>query len=323
VRVSVLIPSYNHERFLGECLQAALGQSYADFEIVLVDDCSADGSVALAQGFAADPRLKVLVNEANLGTYGTLARGLENSTGELVAVLNSDDLWLPGKLEKQVAALMRHPNATACYTLGWTCDEQGRPDEGADPHDGWSTEPVQDLLPSLVAENRVLASSVLFRRERLRFETNARFSGDWIALLEAASRGPMCLVPEHLTLWRQHGSNTYRISPGQVAEEIALRLMIARQKGSALGPGLAQNALHLSALAVLTGRKRLAVASAMEAVRLGAGLAALKRLVAALGPLKLSRKRMWGHAQRTDEVASERTPLPEGIALHMGLSSRR
>ena len=128
-RVSIIVPSFNHARFLPACLDSVLSQSFADWELHLVDDGSSDDSVLIAQGYAeSDPRIKVLVNEQNLGTYGTQARALEFCTGEFVAVLNSDDFWHPDKLRQQVAALASDSMLPFCYVLGWKADLEGNID---------------------------------------------------------------------------------------------------------------------------------------------------------------------------------------------------
>ena len=109
-RVSIIIPSYNHGRFLRQCLQRVLDQTFTGWELILIDDGSKDDSVAIARSYA-DPRIQVHQNEANLGTYGTEQKALGMSRGEFVAVLNSDDLWHVEKLARQVELLEKHPEA--------------------------------------------------------------------------------------------------------------------------------------------------------------------------------------------------------------------
>src|SRR5579884_4335685 len=102
--VSILIPSYNHGPFLRECLRSVQEQTLGDWELIVVDDGSSDDSVDIAREVAAtDPRIRVFVNDVNLGTYGTEQRALDRSTGRYVAVMNSDDRWAPEKLARQVA----------------------------------------------------------------------------------------------------------------------------------------------------------------------------------------------------------------------------
>jgi glycosyltransferase involved in cell wall biosynthesis len=301
-RVSVLVPSFNHGRFLRACLEAVGAQTFRDWEIVLVDDGSADDSMEIAREFESE-RIRVFENESNVGTYGTQRRALAQARGDLIAILNSDDLWRPDKLERQVELLDRHPEASLCYTLGWTVDEEDRETRDEDVHADWPTDELQEILPLLLYENRVLASSVLFRREGLRFETSCRYSGDWVALLERSLAAPAACAAERLTLWRQHGSNTYRRSPAQALEEIRVREAIRDQSQTWFHPrldpravraGLGKNALNLAALYALFLDGGKARAVAVKAVRLHPNRQiALRRLAATFLPAKLLRKRLW------------------------------
>lgn len=95
-QVSIIIPVYNAEKYLADCLQSALGQSVPNIEVVAVDDGSTDGSLEILRSFAErDPRLKVLVNEKNRGQAATRNRGVDASTGRWLAFLDSDDMLLP------------------------------------------------------------------------------------------------------------------------------------------------------------------------------------------------------------------------------------
>lgn len=254
-RVAIIIPSYNHASFLGAAIESVLAQTFQDWTLLVLDDQSPDGSVEVAGSFD-DPRIRVMVNDRNLGTYGSQQRGVELSEGEFVAILNSDDFWEPTKLAKQVALLDLHPEASACFTLGWMADAGGAILK-EDVHADWPTAEVCDLLPHLLHENRILASSVVFRRSGLSFETSCRYSGDWLALLAACARGPLVCVPERLTSWRQHGHNSYIRREPQLVEEIRVREAIARWAGTPNKPetrrGSARNLINLAALLVLWG----------------------------------------------------------------------
>lgn len=103
-KVSVCIPTFNGERFVAATIESVLSQSFADFELVLVDDASTDETPRIIERFC-DSRIKVHRNETNLGFEGNFNRALQLATGEYVKVLPMDDLIFPGCLERQVAIL--------------------------------------------------------------------------------------------------------------------------------------------------------------------------------------------------------------------------
>lgn len=103
-RVSVITPAYNAATYLEETVKSVQAQSFVNWEMIIVDDCSTDDTYPLARRLAeTDARIKVLQNEKNSGVAATRNKALDAASGEYIAFLDSDDLWLPKKLEKQVA----------------------------------------------------------------------------------------------------------------------------------------------------------------------------------------------------------------------------
>lgn len=100
--VSVIIPAYNTAAYIGKAIESALKQTLSDLEVVVVDDCSTDETVAVVQSFA-DERVKLLQNPQNLGAGGARNRALQVARGKWIAVLDSDDWYAPERLEKLVA----------------------------------------------------------------------------------------------------------------------------------------------------------------------------------------------------------------------------
>lgn len=126
--VSVVIPALNAERFIGRTLRSAMAQTYANLEIVVVDDGSTDGTKRLAQAAAeADSRVRV-ISIANGGVANARNVGIENSSGPLIAFLDADDLWHSAKLELQVSSLTdaRGTRAVASYALHRLIDVDDR-----------------------------------------------------------------------------------------------------------------------------------------------------------------------------------------------------
>jgi glycosyltransferase involved in cell wall biosynthesis len=128
-RVSVVIPAFDAEATLADTLRSVLAQTYPQVEILVVDDGSHDRTAALATSIAeAEARVQVLTATANSGRPAVPRnRGLRAATGAFIAFLDADDLWLPGKLEKQVDYLRAHPEADAVCCWIQPIDDDGAP----------------------------------------------------------------------------------------------------------------------------------------------------------------------------------------------------
>ena len=106
--VSVITPSYNTAGFIAETIRSVQSQTYGDWEMIIVDDCSTDDTDDVVKPFLEDSRIRYLKNEANRGAAASRNRALREAKGKWVAFLDSDDLWAPEKLEKQVSFMKRN-----------------------------------------------------------------------------------------------------------------------------------------------------------------------------------------------------------------------
>jgi len=126
--VSVCVPTYNYARFLPDCIESVLQQTFADWELVITDDCSDDGTPELVRRYAqAEPRIHYIINERRLGMHGNLQRATESGRGRYLKILCADDWLAPGCL----GAMFRHMEGHPQVVLG-TCaeihtDEAGTP----------------------------------------------------------------------------------------------------------------------------------------------------------------------------------------------------
>ena len=105
--VSIIMPSYNTEAFIAESIKSVLAQTYTNWELIIVDDCSTDNTDAAVAAFD-DARIKYIKNEKNSGAAVSRNRALREAQGKWIAFLDSDDLWFPEKLEKQIAFMTEH-----------------------------------------------------------------------------------------------------------------------------------------------------------------------------------------------------------------------
>lgn len=120
--VSVIIPSYNHEKFIKECIESVLSQTFQDFEIIITDDGSTDRTVEIIKSFG-DPRIKLFVLTENRGACIAANNCINHSNGKYIAMLSSDDVWYPEKLEIQVKYLEEHPNIAVVFGKADWIDE--------------------------------------------------------------------------------------------------------------------------------------------------------------------------------------------------------
>jgi glycosyltransferase involved in cell wall biosynthesis len=125
-RVSVVMPCYNHERFVVAAINSVLDQTMPDFELIVVDDGSPDDSVR-AIAAVSDPRLRVYRFAENQGAAAAHNFALQQTRGEFVALINSDDMWEPGKLARQLEVFEARPEIGAVFTGVRFIDEKGKP----------------------------------------------------------------------------------------------------------------------------------------------------------------------------------------------------
>lgn len=122
---SIILPLYNASNFIDETLQSVLAQTYAHWELLVVDDVSTDNSLAIVQKYAAkDKRIKLLQHSKNAGAAQARNTGIKNATGRYIAFIDADDVWLPNKLEKQLQ-FMHTNNLAFTYASQILIDENG------------------------------------------------------------------------------------------------------------------------------------------------------------------------------------------------------
>jgi glycosyltransferase involved in cell wall biosynthesis len=124
-KVSVIIPVYNVENYITEAVNSVLAQTYTNFEIIIVDDGSTDRSKEICQQFT-DPRIKI-IHQQNRGLAGARNTGIRHAQGQYLAFLDSDDLWVPEKLEKHIAHLENSPTVGVSFSRSAFIDQNGKP----------------------------------------------------------------------------------------------------------------------------------------------------------------------------------------------------
>ncbi len=213
-RVSILLTCYNHIKYLPQCIEGIRAQTFQDFEVIALDDGSQDGTREWLSGHLEvlfPQKSKLIFNEKNLGTYGTLNVGLSNSAGEYLAILNDDDLWEPKKLELQIQHLDQHPKTGLVHTDGTFIDGAGETMTGNPLGFEFPRTDNGDVLLALTAANKIIASAAVFRRSAIdqvgKFNEAFFGSGDWEMWYRIAEIFEVGYINQPLTHYRVHGEN--------------------------------------------------------------------------------------------------------------------
>ncbi len=210
-KVSVVIPAYNAIAYLPKTIASALQQSFQDFEIVVVDDGSTDGTCEWVASLA-DSRIRSAIVQSNGGCASARNRGIRETKGDYIAFLDADDFWEPEKLEKQVRILDSHPSVGLVNTWISNIDDQGKPIEKL----GKPTAEGQ-VWASVIEENPVMCGSAPMVRRQC-FEAVGEFdqallsAEDWDMWIRIAKRYEFAVVKEPLVRYRIHaGSKSHNL----------------------------------------------------------------------------------------------------------------
>lgn len=203
--ISIVVPAFNQAEFLADAVDSAMAQTYRDFEIILVDDGSTDETPTVARKFGKAIRY---IRQENQGLAGARNTGVLLANGEYVALLDSDDLWLPTFLEAMMALAEDNPRATVYYS-GWRyVDAEGHvcPQQ---PHT-WVVPPAE-MYWTLLRVNFLIPSTILMRRAQIiqagAFDASFRRLQDWELWLRLSRDGHVFAgSPECLVHYRLHGN---------------------------------------------------------------------------------------------------------------------
>ena len=222
--VSVVVPSYNHEDFILDCLNSISEQSYQPIEVVLIDDCSTDNTYRLANSFLKQGKHRFtntvcIRNATNRGAHATLNRGLALSSGDIVSFINSDDKYTPDRIEKMVGAMLKTGSEFAFSGVA-TIGERGEPvwHEALCHHIAYRPRVACVRLPSIswgLLWRQLTASTgnILVSRSlacKVGGFSSLKYCHDWDYVLRCAFFSEPLFVDEALYEYRVHGKNSFR-----------------------------------------------------------------------------------------------------------------
>lgn len=220
--VSVLMAVYNGDRHLGEAIESILTQRYADFEFLIINDGSTDGtSKILAEYACRDSRIRIIENDENCGLAHCLNKGIALARGKYVARMDCDDISLPQRLEMQVAFMESHPEVGVCGTWYKIFGDRA----GAVSHFPTSPDAIRCtmLFNSMLAHPSVIMRRELFHEHNLYYDPACRHAQDyelWSRVLKrfsAANIGTVLVMyRSHLSQVSSHHADSQNKTSGQV-----------------------------------------------------------------------------------------------------------
>ena len=243
--VSVIIPAYNVERYVGAAIESVLAQTYHPIEILVVNDGSTDGTQLVLNRFG--DAITVLAQE-NQGLASARNRGLLAARGEFIAFLDADDVWAPIKTAHEVEFLHKRPDCVFVHTQRGVIDADSNLLEADDL-------PVREgyCLSELVQINTVTVSSVMIRSSAIQgelFDVTAPGAEDWDYWLRLAARGPLGHINDRLTFYRVHHANMTKSYTGMIRSALRVIDLFIERETDALALDVAKQMRHKTLIAV-------------------------------------------------------------------------
>lgn len=218
--VSVIVPNYNHEKFLRQRIESVLNQTFTDFELILLDDNSTDNSQQILLAYQTNPKVAVIkLNDHNTGSpFVQWENGIRMAQGKYIWIAESDDYADTRFLEYTVKAMKKHPDASICLTGSYLVDADGytlpnKYEPWGDQEQTKIFESKTYLCKNMFWSNWIYnASMVLFRKDDClniaKDYRKMRYCGDWFFWIEQVRKGKVIEIRKKLNYFRQHDNNT-------------------------------------------------------------------------------------------------------------------
>lgn len=237
--VSVVVPNYNHAKYLPERLDAIFNQTYTNYEVIILDDCSTDNSREIIDKYRNNPHIShIIINEKNGGSpFPQWKKGIELAKGNLIWIAESDDKTAPSFLEKHVLRFLENPQLSLAFSRSWLFNDEGKTmtmdTEGLKEniYDG------KEFIRRFMSQGCVMlnASSCVFSKYAFcKIEdrySSFKASGDYMFWTEICEQGDVAVVEERLNYFRNHhGNNTtsksFDLGINQMERKIILDYML-------------------------------------------------------------------------------------------------
>lgn len=223
--VSVIVPAYNHEKYIEQCLNSIIGQTYPNIEIIVINDGSTDGTLLGINKFKDVKNLKI-INQQNIGLCKTLNVGIDLAKGKYIAIVASDDYWIANKIEKQVFFMEKYPEFGMCCAKAYEFTE----DQNIVGVAGLVNNVSELRFENLINGNKIAALTVLIKKDVLLkvgyFDENL-YMEDWDMWLRISNKYKIGFLDEFVAYYRRHSTN---ISSKVILMETCKMMTLAKWK---------------------------------------------------------------------------------------------
>lgn len=219
--VSIIMPAYNSDRYIAQAINSVIKQTYANWELIIIDDCSSDNTKQIISKFShLDNRIKPTFNSTNSGKP-SIAKNLafDSIKGEYIAFLDSDDMWDKSKLSKQVSYMQNNLECKLCYTGGYFIDEYDNIFKSFLPkyHNGYN-------LKNMLRRYEINNQSVMILRDVLqKFNEHITIGEDYNLFMRIVADCKSCSIKEKLISYRIHKKSITK-SKKQVSDGVLTTL---------------------------------------------------------------------------------------------------
>ena len=244
VLVSVLMGSYNHEKYIGEAIESVLNQTFPDLELIIIDDYSTDNSRKVIEMYQAkDSRVSAFFHEKNMGIANTVNDALREVRGKFISFIGSDDVWFPYKLERQLA-WAKNCEDQVLWSEGEIIDESSVPTGKTftQMHEAANKKKNGNLFEKIIEDNYIFGQSLLINKDHLAgimFDPTLRYLNDYRFMADLACKHEFRFIPEPLAKYRIHQKNSIsKDKAGWLKDRIALNSYFLQRYGSELSRNL-------------------------------------------------------------------------------------
>ncbi|MEW6096632.1 MAG: glycosyltransferase [bacterium] len=224
-KVSVCIPNYNYGHFIGDAIRSVLAQTYKDFELIIVDNCSADNSEEVIKSFR-DPRIRFYKNEKNIGMTANWNKCLSLARGEYISILHADDVYLPNFLEEGVKVLDTNPKVGMVYSQVKYINDKGKvigDSRGLQPLKSYVLAGEKEFQKLVTHSTNIFCPAVMVRKSIYNaignFDESFSLASDYDMWLRISLNYDVAFISQPLACYRVHEDSETTLNLNMLVKE--------------------------------------------------------------------------------------------------------